>query len=61
PTAWDVAPTVLNLLGFPASREMPGRAEEPRISTYGARESHGGNVAVNEEYYENLRSLGYIR
>ncbi|HUP59392.1 MAG TPA: alkaline phosphatase family protein [Thermoanaerobaculia bacterium] len=65
-TAWDVAPTLLDLLGFPLSQEMPGRSllranEEPRIASYGARRSSAPAQGVNEEYYENLRSLGYIR
>ena len=64
--AWDIAPTILDLLGFPLSEEMPGHAltttsREPRIATYGARASGGAAQGVNEEYYENLRSLGYIR
>ncbi len=64
--AWDIAPTILDLLGFPLSNEMPGHAlsttsREPRIATYGPRTSAGAAQAVNEEYYENLRSLGYIR
>jgi hypothetical protein len=66
PKPWDVAPTVLDLLGFPLSREMPGRSlatttPEPRIATYGSRESTGAAATVNEEYYENLKSLGYIQ
>jgi hypothetical protein len=64
--AWDVAPTLLDVLGFPLSGEMPGRAltansREPRIASYGPRAAAGAAAAVNEEYYENLRSLGYIR
>lgn len=64
--AWDVSPTLLDLLGFPLSAEMPGRAltttsPEPRIASYGPRTSGAAAQSVNEEYYENLRSLGYIR
>lgn len=64
--AWDVTPTLLDTLGFPLSAEMPGRAltaraEEPRIASYGRRATSGLSPTVNEEYYENLRSLGYIR
>jgi hypothetical protein len=64
--AWDIAPTILDRLGFPLSDEMPGHAltsavREPRISTYGSRTTSDPARAVNEEYYENLRSLGYIR
>jgi len=66
PRAWDVAPTILTLLGFPLSREMPGRSltgppQEPRIATYGNRAAAHPVQSVNEEYYENLKSLGYIR
>jgi hypothetical protein len=70
-TAWDVAPTLLDLLGFPLSAEMPGRSvtaraaartnPEPRIATYGARTSAASATTLNQEYYDNLRSLGYIR
>ena len=64
--ALDIAPTILDLLGFPLSNEMPGHAltttsREPRIPSYGARTATGPAQGVNEEYYENLRSLGYIR
>lgn len=63
---WDVAPTILDLVGFPLSNEMPGRAlttasREPRIASYGPRATGAAAQSVNEEYYENLRSLGYIR
>ena len=62
----DVAPTLLELLGFPMSEEMPGRSllsqrSEPRIPSYGNRVSSTAPPVVNDEYYENLRSLGYIR
>jgi hypothetical protein len=61
-SAWDIAPTLLALFGFPASQEMPGGASQPRIAGYGARDSDVGAATVlNEEYYENLKSLGYIR
>ncbi|HET8773346.1 MAG TPA: alkaline phosphatase family protein [Thermoanaerobaculia bacterium] len=64
-TEFDIAPTLLEILGFPLSNEMPGRSllsgrSEPRIATYGNRTS-AAPPAVNEEYYENLKSLGYIR
>lgn len=63
---YDVAPALLSALGFPASREMPGRdfqsrSEPSRIATYGPRNASAAPSKVNEEYYENLRSLGYIR
>ncbi len=66
PSTWDVAPTILTLLGFPLSREMPGHSlraatQEPRIPSYGRRNAAHDGQTVNEEYYENLRSLGYIR
>jgi hypothetical protein len=60
-TAWDVATFALDLLGFPASAEMPGRSPQPRIATYGPRHSRAAAQNVNDEYYENLKSLGYIR
>ncbi|MBV8516756.1 MAG: hypothetical protein JO197_05060 [Acidobacteria bacterium] len=65
-SAWDVAPTLLDLLGFPLSAEMPGKSAastnpEPRIATYGARTSAASATTLNQEYYDNLRSLGYIR
>jgi hypothetical protein len=62
-SAWDIAPALLVLLGFPASAEMPGGdAPQSRVATYGPRDtSAGATVNINEEYYENLKSLGYIR
>jgi hypothetical protein len=63
-TAYDLAPTLCALMGFPASSEMSGtglvRTELPRIASYGRRAGRGENVKVNEEYYRNLKSLGYI-
>jgi len=64
-SAHDVAPTLAALAGFPPSAEMTGHALAgaalPRIATYGARGTAASNVKVNDEYYENLKSLGYIR
>ncbi len=64
-TPFDVAPTLCALLGFPPSNEMSGRTlagtEPPRIASYGPRATKSASNKVNEEYYENLRSLGYIR
>ena len=65
-SAFDVAPTLLELLGFPLSNEMPGRSllparSEPRIPSYGNRSTRGPAPQVNDEYYENLKSLGYIQ
>jgi hypothetical protein len=62
---FDVAPTLCTLLGFPASEEMAGKSLAPPtqgpIPSYGPRVARTENVKVNEEYYENLKSLGYIR
>ncbi|HEX6641538.1 MAG TPA: alkaline phosphatase family protein [Thermoanaerobaculia bacterium] len=61
-TAWDLAPALLALFGFPSSDEMPGTASQPRIATYGPRAADTAAAAsVNQEYYDNLKSLGYIR
>lgn len=63
-SAYDVAPTLCALLGFPASGEMPGTSlagDVPRIATYGNRSGSSASTKVDEEYYENLKSLGYIR
>ena len=64
-SAYDVAPTLLTILGFPMSQEMPGRPLRPgateRIATYGNRVPDAAAPQLNEEYYENLKSLGYIR
>ena len=65
-SAWDVAPTLNSLFGFPASDEMPGRSvapapPQPRIATYGERGSTEGRTKLDQEYFDSLRSLGYIR
>lgn len=64
-SAFDVAPTLCDLAGFPASDEMPGHplagAAGPRIASYGSRSGGETSPKLNEEYYESLRSLGYIR
>jgi hypothetical protein len=61
-SAWDLAPALLSLLGFPASNEMPGGTSQTRIAGYGPRDLNAAATDVlNEEYYENLKSLGYIR
>lgn len=70
----DVAPLVLGLLGFPASREMPGAPpgrclgaafprEATRIATYGRRAvaAEAARSAFDREMVERLRSLGYLR
>lgn len=63
-SGWDVAPTLCAIFGFPASAEMPGRAlsgGEERIASYGPREEKEHSTRLNQEYYESLKSLGYIR
>lgn len=64
-TAYDVAPTLCALMGFPASSEMPGvslvPSDLPRIASYGPRAGQAENVKLNDEYYQSLKSLGYIR
>lgn len=65
-SAYDVAPTLCALEGFPATREMPGRSianivELPRIATFGRRAARAEAGKVNDEYYQSLKSLGYIR
>ncbi len=64
--AFDLAPTLLDLFGFPASNEMMGRSlvpesRQPRIPTYGASDQDGKETAFDEEYFRNLKALGYIR
>jgi len=53
------------VLAIPASEEMPGRSavktSEPRIVTYGERSRTESAPRLNQEYYESLKSLGYIR
>jgi hypothetical protein len=58
---FDVGPTILNALGFPASSEMPGVSGGTRIASYGTRNTQSSSSKVDQEYYENLKSLGYIR
>jgi hypothetical protein len=59
--AWDVAPLLLQTLGFPVSKEMPGGTTQNRIAGYGPRTTAGPAQQMNDEYYQNLKSLGYIR
>ncbi len=64
--AEDLAPTLLDLAGFPASNEMKGSSfrvgsSQPRIASYGARRESDVSTTVDEEYYRSLRSLGYIQ
>ena len=58
---FDLAPSLLNQLGFPASSEMPGASYGTRIASYGTRNTQSSSTKVDQEYYENLKSLGYIR
>jgi type I phosphodiesterase/nucleotide pyrophosphatase len=60
-TPWSIAPAILDAMGFPSSAEMPGAGGNAHIATYGARESTAAAQTVNQEYYDNLKSLGYIR
>jgi hypothetical protein len=62
----DVAPTILETMGFPASNEMPGRslagtASQQRVASYGTRARRESDARLSQEYYESLKSLGYIR
>ena len=64
-SAWDIAPTMLSFLGFPGSLEMQGTSAvpepQPPVKSYGPRHNSDAVTPINEEYYENLRSLGYIQ
>jgi hypothetical protein len=69
----DVAPTVLNILGVPISRELPGRAldvsplgsNEPRfVAEYGRPITTlpvRAGAPLDQEMIDRLRSLGYIK
>lgn len=65
--ASDLAPTLLDQFGFPASAEMPGTSLLPgsrqeRIPTFGSRSSaRETGRARDQEYYDALRSLGYVQ
>ncbi|HUO84212.1 MAG TPA: hypothetical protein VM534_03770, partial [Thermoanaerobaculia bacterium] len=63
---WSLAPTLLDLFGFPASEEMPGSSLLPgsrqlRLPSFGSRREKESAATGNDEYYESLRSLGYIQ
>ena len=76
-TAAEVTPTLLHLLGIPASRELPGRPrtdlnEESfssrvpirQIDTYGSRvlaPRPPGVMPLDRDVLDRLRSLGYVR
>jgi hypothetical protein len=63
----DLAPTLLDLFGFPASREMTGRSLLPgsgqaRVESFGSRTSPAvPDTLDRSDYHETLRSLGYVR
>ncbi len=62
----DVAPTVYDFFGFPATEEMKGRSRLPdtsqtRLTSYGSRQSSKTAHPADDEYYEKLRALGYIQ
>ena len=72
---YDLAPTILALMGFPVSSEMPGRAhlelfaspqvptEVATLETYGPRPPGGSapGSAFDQEYRQWLRGIGYIQ
>jgi hypothetical protein len=62
----DIAPTVARRFGFPLSEEMEGKPlaggpSFPRVPGYGARREEARDEILSRDYYEKLRSLGYIR
>jgi hypothetical protein len=67
----DVAPTVLAVLGVPASRETagrvragplrPGAATEATVASWGVRPRGAAPAIDPKEYVENLKSLGYLK
>ncbi|MCK4298959.1 MAG: alkaline phosphatase family protein [Planctomycetes bacterium] len=71
---YDLAPTLLAVMGFPVSEEMPGRAHlelfgservpatVETLAGYGPRRAARGapSSALDQEYRERLRSIGYI-
>jgi tetratricopeptide (TPR) repeat protein len=72
----DITPTVLDMLGMPAARDMDGvvlsqiwdepSMPTPRIETYESREDRGAGLAsvsdadVDEQIMSQLRQLGYL-
>jgi hypothetical protein len=63
-SAYDIAPTLCALFGFPATEEMRGSSlagSVQRIPSYGTRNASASAGKVDEEYYQNLKSLGYIK
>ena len=69
--AVDIGPTILNLLGLPISRDLPGTALDgfvPRVEryvpTYGAPSSMQparSGKPLDQEMIDRLRSLGYVK
>src|SRR5450759_1685786 len=67
----DLAPTVLSVLGVPASREIAGRVRDDllakgavdgeTVASWGRRRVAAQLPIDPKEYVENLRSLGYLR
>jgi hypothetical protein len=67
----DLAPTVLSVLGVPASREIAGRVrgdllakgavDGETVASWGRRRVAAQLPIDPKEYVENLRSLGYLR
>ncbi|MEO8587445.1 MAG: hypothetical protein ABI584_14865, partial [Acidobacteriota bacterium] len=67
----DLAPTILSVLGIPASREIAGRVrgdllakgavDGETVASWGRRRADTRPPVDPKEYVENLRSLGYLR
>lgn len=66
---YDVAPTVLHVLGLPLARDLDGqllddalaRERPPRfVDTYGTRETGRAKSPLEDRILEELRSLGYV-
>ncbi|HEX7528971.1 MAG TPA: hypothetical protein VF425_07665, partial [Thermoanaerobaculia bacterium] len=67
----DLAPTVLSVLGVPASREIAGRVRgdllapgvtsTETVASWGRRRVSKELAIDPKAYVENLRSLGYLR
>ena len=66
----DLAPTILNVLGVPLSRELPGRPLGPfappptYVATYGrpfAPPPPRSGKPLDQEMIDRLRSLGYVK
>ena len=67
----DLAPTVLSVLGVPASREIagrvrgellaPGASTSATVASWGRRRASARLPVDPRAYVENLKSLGYLR